>query len=143
MPVGPILVSVVRVLDLDGAAHVELAVEPLVVPPPHQLERCELDLLERVHGPCCRTSSFLLEVVDGLRHRVIERVADRAGQWDRAGFYDPLGVNNRGVVRAVVRVMDQPVGRPLTFQAAMSRACIGRVSDRSVDATFPPTMRRD
>jgi len=36
-----------RLLDLDGGAHVELAVEAGVVPPPHPFEGRELNLLDR------------------------------------------------------------------------------------------------
>jgi hypothetical protein len=43
----------------------------------------------------------------------------------------------------VIGVMITPSSRPPAFQAAMSRACIGRISDRSLDATFQPTMLRE
>ncbi len=44
------MASVVGVLDLDRGAHVELAVQGLVVPPPHVLQGGELDLLDGAPG---------------------------------------------------------------------------------------------
>jgi len=64
------VVSVVRRLDLGGGAEVELAVQPLVVPPPHVFEGRELDLLDRAPGALAADQFGLVEPVHGLREGV-------------------------------------------------------------------------
>jgi len=65
------LVSVIRLFDLGGGAHVELAVEAGVVPPPHPFEGRELDLLDRSPGPALADQFGLVEVVDRLGEGVV------------------------------------------------------------------------
>ena len=72
------MVSVIGLLDFDGCAVVELAVESLVVPPPHVLQIGQLDLFDGAPGSSAADQFGLLQTVDRLGERVVERVADRA-----------------------------------------------------------------
>lgn len=83
----------VRGLDLEWSAHVALAVEAGVVLSPHPFERREFDLLDCPPGPALADQLGLVEVVDGLGHRVVVRVADGSGGGDGAEFDGPVGVD--------------------------------------------------
>lgn len=63
-------------------------------------------------------------------------------QFDRVNRADTVGVDDGGVVRPVIGEMDEAV-EPTACQAAVSRACIGKISDVSVEATFQPTTPRE
>lgn len=77
------------VLDLGRGLHVELAVEALVVPPPHLLEGRELDLLDSPPGASLSDEFGLVEVVEGLGEGVVVAVANGSGGGDCAEFDDP------------------------------------------------------
>lgn len=79
----------------------------------------------------------------GRKRLTIEAVADRSHGGDGAELDAPLRVDHCGVVRPVVGVVDDPVQPAAAFQAAILSARKGRISDRSVGATFHPTMRRE
>lgn len=69
------MVSVVRLLDLEWGAHVELAVEALVVPPPDVFEGREFDLLDGPPGAALADEFGLVEAVDCLGEGVVERLS--------------------------------------------------------------------
>jgi hypothetical protein len=60
------LVIVGGVLDLGRGVHVELAVEPAVVPPPDPFERGELDLLDGAPRAALADQLGLVEPVGRL-----------------------------------------------------------------------------
>src|SRR5690606_19332475 len=88
-------------------AYVELDVEAGGVPPPHPLERREPDLLDGPPRSALTDQLGLVEVVDRLCHRVIKAVTDGPRGGGRAELDDPPRVDHRGVVRPMVRVLDQ------------------------------------
>jgi hypothetical protein len=67
------LVSVVLLLDFDRGAHVELAVEALVVRPPHVFERREFDLLDSAPASPSPDELGLVEPVDGLSQGTLSK----------------------------------------------------------------------
>ena len=64
-------VSVVRLLDFEGSAHVEFTEEALVVPPPHVFESGELDLFDCVPRTVLADQLGLVKVVDSLSEGVV------------------------------------------------------------------------
>ena len=68
---GWVEVSVVRLLDFEGWAHVEFAVKALVVPPPHVFEGGELDLFDCAPRTLLADQLRLVKVVDRLSEGVI------------------------------------------------------------------------
>lgn len=113
-------------LDFDRGAVFELAVEALVVPPPDPLERRELDLLDRAPGPATTDQLGLVEPVDRLGESIVIRIADGLSRWLRAELDDPIGVDDREVVGAVIGVVDYPgqvaAGAPRGPRVRISRA---------------------
>lgn len=88
----------VRLLNLERGAHVELAVEPLVVPRSEVLERREFDLLDGSPGSAQVDQLGRVEAVDGRGEGVVERVADGPGRGFRAEVLDPVRVDDGEVV---------------------------------------------
>ena len=64
-------VSVLRLLDFEGCAHVEFVVKASVVPPPHVFEGGELDLLDCASRTLLADQLRLVKVVDRLSEGVI------------------------------------------------------------------------
>ena len=104
--------SVVRLLDLDRRAVIGLAVETSVVPPPHVLERRELDLLDRPPRALSTDQLGLVEPVDCLGEGVVVAVTDAPCRRGRAELVDAIRVDDPEVVRPMIGVVDEVIERP-------------------------------
>jgi hypothetical protein len=66
-----------RGVRLVRGAVAELAVEALVVPPPHPFQGGQLDLLDGTPRTAASDQLGFEQAVDGLGQGIVERVADR------------------------------------------------------------------
>lgn len=83
--------------------------ETSVVPPPHVLERRELDLLDRPPRSALTDQLGLVEPVDGLGEGVVVAVTDAPCRRGRADLVDAIRVDDRKVVRPMIGVVDEVI----------------------------------
>lgn len=76
--------------------------EALIVPPPHPFQCRQLDLFDSPPGAASTDQFGLVEPVDGLSERTVATIADGPGRGRGAEFDDPIRVDERQCVSAVI-----------------------------------------
>jgi len=81
--------------------------EPPVVEPVHPFEGSELHRLERAPRPAPMDDLGLIEAIDRLGEGIVVAVADTADRRLDAGLGEALGIFDRDVLHAPIRVVDE------------------------------------
>ena len=106
---------VVLVLGLEGWLPAEAVHEAAGVVPVDPVGGGELDfegvgeaVVERGRG-CAGADAFgLVEADDALGEGIVIRIANGSDRCDRTDLREPLGVAQRGVLRAGIRMLNEP-----------------------------------
>ena len=111
---------------------VDLAVgfeESAVVEPVDPFERGVLEVFEAAPGAAVADEFGLVQPDQRLGERIVIRVALRPDRVDRGGLGEPLGVPNRQVLDAAIRMMDEILERLAGLRASPDRLLQGIEGD--------------
>src|SRR3954453_20067948 len=116
-----------------------------MVVPVDRLSGGELDMVDATPGTLLLDQLGLVEAVDRLGQRVVERRADSTGRGPNTGCSETFAMGQRDVLRPVVVVVDQPGQISPSSRARVQMACSTAPRTSRVVIEVParqPRMRR-